>query len=475
MQIESAVVHLAMALGVVALSSTAALGYVYDTCNDTPVRRESNSASYQVMRCSIPEGSQRAADVIYSFDQWNAVYGMWDVFSWNWGTTDCVSIDHANGTNEIYFGVASEMDGAVGVTYVRYDSCFWWFDTRHIVEADIAFDAGQMAEWGNPPCNTYRPFGSRTTMIHEMGHGLGLEHYDDVMNLMMTWDGEGKYCGNFAIEPHPDDAAGGRFLYNSGNHSTDIGASEHRLVGPNNVELNTAPGTQMLCPRDEYTFNWSVGNMGTEGVMYNVAWYLSTDNIISTSDIYVGSNSGAYESANGFNTWSRTITIPSSVAYGAEYYMGTIVDYDDKVAERYWSNNATYMARKIKIRNRADCSTPKPNLVVQSATIDFATRTVSVTVKNDGNGNAGAHLTYIEINQVGAAEAAKPQSQYSASVSGVAAGGSWSSGPIPLGRFSSPRGFDLSSLTTANLVVRADAKNMVEESNESDNIYDANQ
>lgn len=354
MRITSAIALCTLTAGML-LSSTTVFGYGYDTCNGTPVKWQSNSANYQVMRCSIPEGSQRAIDVIYSFDQWNAVYGMWDVFSWSWGTTECVGISHSNGRNEMYFGVASEMDGAVGVTYVRYDSCFWWFDTRHIIEADIAFDAGQMVEWGSTPCNTYRPFGSRTTMVHEMGHGLGLEHYDDAMNLMMTNDGEGKYCGNFVIEPHPDDAAGGRFLYGSGNRSTDIAASEHRLVGPNDVELNTATGTQRICPGSSYTFQWSVGNMGTEGVGYNVAWYLSTNNTISTSDIFVGSNSGAFESADSFNTWSRTITIPSSVAFDAEYFLGTIVDYDDRVSERYWSNNATYMARKIRIPSRREC------------------------------------------------------------------------------------------------------------------------
>jgi len=118
---------------------------------------------------------------------------------------------------------------------------------------------------------------------------------------------------------------------------------------------------------------------------------------------------------------------------------------------------------------------PKANLVVQNAAIDFAARTVSITVKNNGNENARAHLTYIEINRVGAADAAKPQSQYSANVSGIAAGSSWSSGSIPFSSFSSRSGLDLSSLTSANLVVRVDAKNMVEESNEGDNIYNANQ
>ena len=114
------------------------------------------------------------------------------------------------------------------------------------------------------------------------------------------------------------------------------------------------------------------------------------------------------------------------------------------------------------------------NLVVEDATIDFSTKTVNITVKNIGNKNAGAHLTYIEINDVGAADAVKPQSQFSANVSGITAGGSWNSGPVPFSSFSSPRGLDLSTLTTANLVVRADAKNMVKESNEGDNIYDAN-
>jgi hypothetical protein len=334
---------------------TAASAYVYWECNDKAIKWENDAANYQIMRCSIPEGSQRAADVIYSFDQWNAVYGMWDVFSHDWGTTECVGIDHSNDRNEVFFAPASALDGAVGTTWVRYDSCFWWFDTQHIVEADMAFDASQIVEWGSPRCNTYQLFGARTTMTHEMGHALGLDHDDGFMNLMMTSDGEGKYCRNYVIEPHPDDASGGRYLYGSGNRSTDIGASEHRLAGPNDVELNTSPGTEMVCPGSKYTFRWSVGNMGTEDVTYNVAWYLSTNDIISTADIRVGSNTGAHENAGSVNTWSRTITIPGSVSYGTEYFLGTIVDYDDKVSERYVTNNATYMARKIKVRPKAQC------------------------------------------------------------------------------------------------------------------------
>ncbi|HOD36489.1 MAG TPA: CARDB domain-containing protein [Syntrophales bacterium] len=115
-----------------------------------------------------------------------------------------------------------------------------------------------------------------------------------------------------------------------------------------------------------------------------------------------------------------------------------------------------------------------PNLVVENAAVDFTAKTVSVTVKNNGNMDAGPHLTYIEINEVGVADALKPQSQYHADVPGIKVGSSWNSGAIPFSSFSSPRGLDLSSMTAANLVVRADAKAMVRESNEGDNIYDRN-
>jgi len=119
--------------------------------------------------------------------------------------------------------------------------------------------------------------------------------------------------------------------------------------------------------------------------------------------------------------------------------------------------------------------TGEPNLVVEEVVVDFTegAQTVEVTVKNKGNEDAGQHFTYIEINEVGAADAVKPQSQFSANVSGIPAGSLWSSGPIPFAIFSSPRGLVLSTLSTANVVVRVDAKDLVKESNEGDNIYDA--
>lgn len=332
-----------------ALPAGSAHAYSYWHCDGRPVAWTS-PAHFQVMRCSIPEGSQRAADVIYGFDEWNSVEGMYDVFAWEWGPTECVGIEHGDDRNQVYFGVPAEMDGAVGVTAVRMSSC-----DSDIIEADVAFDAAQMNEWGSPPCNTYNPFGSRTTVVHEFGHALGLDHDDRFMNLMMTSDGEGKYCGNFVIEPHPDDVAGGRFLYNSGRRSVDIGTSAHWLVGLNDVALSPPTATTAVCPGELHVFRWSVGNLGTEGTTYDVAFVLSFDQVISTSDIWLDGNVGAFEPVGAFTTWVQTSRIPTSVAWGTDYNVGVILDWADLVPERRWSNNATALAGKVHIKTPTEC------------------------------------------------------------------------------------------------------------------------
>jgi hypothetical protein len=115
----------------------------------------------------------------------------------------------------------------------------------------------------------------------------------------------------------------------------------------------------------------------------------------------------------------------------------------------------------------------KPDLIVKEANINFTDKAVRVEIANIGNGDAGHHLTYIEINQVDSPDSAKPEAQFSADIPGIVKGGVWDSGAIPFSRFSTRPGIDLNSLTTANLVVRADAKDMVVESNENNNLHDA--
>jgi len=95
-----------------------------------------------------------------------------------------------------------------------------------------------------------------------------------------------------------------------------------------------------------------------------------------------------------------------------------------------------------------------------------------VTVKNIGDERAGEHLTYIEINSTNATDRDKSQSQFTLDVPALDPGESKVYGNISFDSFSSDRGLNISSLNSANLVVHVDAKDMVAECNESDNLYD---
>jgi len=115
-----------------------------------------------------------------------------------------------------------------------------------------------------------------------------------------------------------------------------------------------------------------------------------------------------------------------------------------------------------------------PNLKPRTPAISFAQDNIRIKILNSGFERAESHLTYIEINEVGASDSAKPQSQYSVRVPVIHRWDSWTSEVIPFSSFSARPGINLQTLTQANVVIRVDAKDMVEETKETDNVYDAN-
>lgn len=119
------------------------------------------------------------------------------------------------------------------------------------------------------------------------------------------------------------------------------------------------------------------------------------------------------------------------------------------------------------------CCTPCPccgvDLVVSGMLYDPVARTVTVSVENQGSADAGAFLTYLEINQVSAPSSAKPESQSTHNQAGLAAGDSVTIGPIALSSFSARPTIDLNTITNFELVVTADPKSQVDECDEGNN------
>jgi len=72
---------------------------------------------------------------------------------------------------------------------------------------------------------------------------------------------------------------------------------------------------------------------------YLVAWYLSTDQVIDTSDVQIGSFSGnSLQAGETLRFWADVL-IPLDIE-GGKYYWGAIVDYTEILNETDESNNA---------------------------------------------------------------------------------------------------------------------------------------
>jgi subtilase family serine protease len=78
---------------------------------------------------------------------------------------------------------------------------------------------------------------------------------------------------------------------------------------------------------------------GGDAPSFSVGIYLSADNVITTSDIYLGSRSLSNLAAGASSVADTLVTIPTSIA-GGTYYIGVIADYSNYVTESDETNNA---------------------------------------------------------------------------------------------------------------------------------------
>ncbi|MEI6186805.1 MAG: CARDB domain-containing protein, partial [Dehalococcoidia bacterium] len=94
--------------------------------------------------------------------------------------------------------------------------------------------------------------------------------------------------------------------------------------------------------------DWTVKNEGTAGSgAFSNGFYLSTNQIISSSDTYLAGNSNSSLSAGAQYSWpGPTLTIPHGTPPG-NYYIGIVVDRAKAVAESNENNN--YVSSPIKV------------------------------------------------------------------------------------------------------------------------------
>ncbi|QXE85498.1 S8 family serine peptidase [Geomonas nitrogeniifigens] len=150
------------------------------------------------------------------------------------------------------------------------------------------------------------------------------------------------------------------------------------VIGPD-IEMASVSGPASGSIGQAITVSNTVITSATGGGSsgFNVALYLSTDSMISTSDIYLGSRYVNGLVAGGSSTSEMTLTLPSSASPGT-YYIGAIADYDNKVSESNEMNNAI-AGNQIKVA----ASNP-PGVVLTPTTVSVteggATATYTVAL-----------------------------------------------------------------------------------------------
>lgn len=325
--------------------SDAAYGYAWQTCSGNKIRYGNQWANMYISTTSFPQGSSWDARLQNAMWHWNNVKGStWDFYV---GRDTDGSHDTSNDRNEVYLDNSLSLP-TLAITRTRYH-CYWLFGWHYgLDETDIGFNNN--ISWSLGAIN-YSNLGSpqsfESVALHELGHALGLDHEDRWMATLNSFYPNSGPAGHWKEwDPLPDDRAGVRFLYPDSTAETDLAGSAFRRTGSGSSGLAASPSSAFR--GTNVTFQITFHNMSTSAQTFNIGFYLSTNDYISTGDRLLGTNTGAFASAGGSGTFTRTVFIPRNVSPG-QYWLGFIVDFDGVLGESNEGNNYMEMPRAIQI------------------------------------------------------------------------------------------------------------------------------
>lgn len=328
-----------------AFVTTAAHAANWNTCNGNPIRWNNSRADMYISTTSFPAFSTWDARLQNAMWHWNNVKG--SGFNFFVGRDTDGTHSSGNGVNEIYFD-SSETGSALAVTQTR-SHCYWFFGWNYgIDEADIAFNTS--LSWSTDPLNYNNlgsPYSFEGVALHELGHALGLNHEDRWMALMNSYYPNSGPLGYFEEwDPNADDRVGARILYPDGTAETDVAGSAFKQTGAGTSGLVSSPA---YAARGSYVnMEFTFSNLSTSTQSFDVGFYLSTNNYISTFDTFLGMNYGAWGSSGFTGTFTRTLYIPTWVQPGT-YYLGFLIDPNNALGDNNPSNNNQPMPIAITI------------------------------------------------------------------------------------------------------------------------------
>lgn len=119
-----------------------------------------------------------------------------------------------------------------------------------------------------------------------------------------------------------------------------LAGNQVTITGPDLV-MTAVSGPATALSGAPFAVNNAVTAAATGGSApyFSVGFYLSTDDMITTSDVLIGTRSMATLAYGNTSADATTIAVPNTVAPGI-YYLGAIADYDNRTADSDRANNA---------------------------------------------------------------------------------------------------------------------------------------
>jgi hypothetical protein len=326
-----------------------------------PARWWPPPALFHQNTCSIPPGSNRENAFLRAVAGWNNVGGASDVLfkAGENPSNDCV-VTVSDGQNEVAIvPIANLPAHRLGTTFWEIDTFFGKFWEADVLVADVYpihnTTPQQYATqtFGNPAEHLDRPEG-RVIMMHEFGHAVGLAHVSSNFAVMRP-NGQrpflGGPTGTERADPFPDDAAGLRFVYPTGNPETNILVASNRLTPDNKVtQENTVP-LVFLCPGAPLEFWVSIGNNGTTSVTHNQRYFLSAGlNDHGLTGYPIAGWYGATHGPNNAYMGLKSFPLPSNIPSGT-YWLYHQVDWGNGVSESVEFDNVTRINKQVVVLN----------------------------------------------------------------------------------------------------------------------------
>jgi hypothetical protein len=183
---------------------------------------------------------------------------------------------------------------------------------------------------------------------------------------------------------------GGNVTESNENNNAVASSTTITITKPDLIAYSIS-GSSSGTPGGTAQVTYWINNGGSDADAFSFQIRLSTNNVISTTDVLVATYGYNNLSAGGSAYWTLNVTIPSTLSTGTTYYWGLMVDTTSAVDEYNENNNAIASSNTISI-----VSLPNLEAIWVSGPSQInpgGTALVSRSFTNSGGSSAGS-FTY---------------------------------------------------------------------------------